>query len=142
MFGEFLGKYFVKVVTFFLDRAGICSTASAARCLSASQPRNDPHAISLLLVMAMLTAPCLWFSRAFGGTRVHAWSGPDALAQCPQYMNGTKTNSDSDLWNAMIVPLLPMRYQLRSMQHIYVCHKWTNQYLDGVDGINVGPGED
>ena len=48
---------------------------------------------------------------AFGGTRVHAWSGPDALAACPQYMNGTHTISNSDLWNAMIVPLLPMRYK-------------------------------
>jgi hypothetical protein len=48
---------------------------------------------------------------AFGGTRVHAWSGPDALAQCPQHLNGTASKSDSDLWNAMIVPLLPMRYK-------------------------------
>lgn len=42
-----------------------------------------------------------------------SWSGPDALKQCPQYLPSGVTNSssDSDLWNAMIVPLLKMRYK-------------------------------
>ena len=63
-----------------------------------------------------------------GGTRVEAWSSPDALSQCapaaPEpncsaYPPGV--NSCSVLWNGMIAPILPMRfsavlwYQVRSV---------------------------
>jgi sialate O-acetylesterase len=52
---------------------------------------------------------------AVGGTRVHCWSSSDALRACPQYLppgqaNNTK-GGDSDLWNTMIAPLLPMRFK-------------------------------
>ena len=48
---------------------------------------------------------------AVGGTRVHCWSSEDALKQCPQYLPaGQKGKTgDSDLWNTMIAPLLPLR---------------------------------
>ena len=52
---------------------------------------------------------------AVGGTRVHCWSSADALKACPQYLPaGQKNNTkggDSDLWNTMIAPLLPMRFK-------------------------------
>jgi len=65
-------------------------------------------------------------STNWGGTIVQAWSSPDALAQCNQTdipkgfrvqsipfgekkYAGPNPNQPSVLWNAMIVPLLPMR---------------------------------
>ena len=73
---------------------------------------------------------------AFGGTRVHSWSSPDALSHCNQsasYLSsatslrsssaqsanaslgtgnrdgkGEGADGDSNLWNAMINPFLPM----------------------------------
>jgi hypothetical protein len=56
---------------------------------------------------------------AVGGTRVHCWSSPDALKACPQYLppgqasnqTAARARGDSDLWNTMIAPLLPMRFK-------------------------------
>jgi sialate O-acetylesterase len=49
---------------------------------------------------------------AVGGTRIHAWSSADALRSCPQYEPANKTSpSNSDLWNTMVAPLLPMRFK-------------------------------
>eukprot|EP00118_Oscarella_pearsei_P024898 m.307063 g.307063 ORF g.307063 m.307063 type:complete len:497 (+) comp41859_c0_seq1:921-2411(+) len=59
-------------------------------------------------------------SNNWGGTPVQSWSGPDALAKCNQtagileekeIIPGTETlvGANSNLWNAMIVPYLPMR---------------------------------
>jgi sialate O-acetylesterase len=47
---------------------------------------------------------------AWGGTRVEAWSSPDALDVCfPEGPSpGTGQNGASVLWNAMIHPFLPM----------------------------------
>jgi len=51
-------------------------------------------------------------SSNWGGTPVEAWSSPDALAKCktriPRAISGPNPNTPSVLWNAMIVPLLPM----------------------------------
>jgi len=46
----------------------------------------------------------------WGGTPVQAWSSPDALKKCPQksLVYGAGPNDPSNLWNAMIVPILPM----------------------------------
>jgi len=49
----------------------------------------------------------------WGGTRIEAWSSPDALRVCfgdDQSSNGPESdpNDASALWNAMINPLLPM----------------------------------
>jgi sialate O-acetylesterase len=51
---------------------------------------------------------------AVGGTRIHCWSSPDALKECPQYLpsgSNATGKGDSDLWNTMIYPLLPMRFK-------------------------------
>jgi sialate O-acetylesterase len=71
-------------------------------------------------------------SSNWGGTIIQAWSSPIALAECPQtasstltvydkvaqspdlyadqkYESGPSANSDSVLWNAMIVPFLQMK---------------------------------
>ena len=48
---------------------------------------------------------------AVGGTRIHCWSSAEALHECPQYLNGTTSPTDSNLWNTMIAPLLPMRFR-------------------------------
>ena len=56
---------------------------------------------------------------AVGGTRVHCWSSPDALKTCPQYLPPGQANNrtaarargDSDIWNTMVYPLLPMRFK-------------------------------
>jgi sialate O-acetylesterase len=58
-----------------------------------------------------LQVPIGLFSDNWGGTIVQAWSSPDALKQCPasgvvEYVGGP--NDPSNLWNAMIVPILPM----------------------------------
>jgi len=55
-----------------------------------------------------------------GGTYVQAWSSSDALAKCPtqtlpaivdntQEERQANPNQPSVLWNAMVVPFLPMR---------------------------------
>jgi hypothetical protein len=46
---------------------------------------------------------------AVGGTRVHNWSGPRALAQCNQ--SGAAPGTSSRLWNGMITPVLKMRFR-------------------------------
>ena len=46
-----------------------------------------------------------------GGTRIHCRSSAEALHECPQYLNGTTSPTDSNLWNTMIAPLLPMRFK-------------------------------
>ncbi|XP_057294535.1 sialate O-acetylesterase-like [Hydractinia symbiolongicarpus] len=43
-------------------------------------------------------------SSNFGGTRIEAWSSPDMLARCNASSNNE--NSASQLWNAMVYPLL------------------------------------
>jgi sialate O-acetylesterase len=51
---------------------------------------------------------------AVGGTRIHCWSSADAIKTCPQYLPANTTSpsaGDSDLWNTMIYPLLPMRFK-------------------------------
>jgi len=68
----------------------------------------------------------------WGGTRVEAWSSPDALKKCPGDFNEFEQpenpadpprpmldagdrpgqNNASVLWNAMIYPLLPMRFKM------------------------------
>jgi len=47
-------------------------------------------------------------SSNWGGTRVQAWMSPDALAKCKTNSLPKDPNDPSVLWNAMIVPLLPM----------------------------------
>jgi len=46
-------------------------------------------------------------STNWGGTIIQAWSSPSVLSQCG--IKPTGPNDLSQLWNAMIVPLLPMR---------------------------------
>jgi len=49
------------------------------------------------------------FSDNWGGTIVQAWSSPDALKVCPTSLTPVGgPNDPSNLWNAMIVPILPM----------------------------------
>lgn len=58
-------------------------------------------------------------SSNWGGTYVQAWSSPIALSKCNssesvvsqtlEKGNAPNPNTPSVLWNAMIVPLLPMR---------------------------------
>jgi sialate O-acetylesterase len=63
----------------------------------------------------------------WGGTRVEAWSSPDALAKCPSaeeedaavdssdaaiLFNDPDPNNSSVLFNGMIAPILPMRFKL------------------------------
>eukprot|EP01102_Stenamoeba_stenopodia_P007032 TRINITY_DN1964_c0_g1_i2.p1 TRINITY_DN1964_c0_g1~~TRINITY_DN1964_c0_g1_i2.p1 ORF type:complete len:561 (+),score=125.97 TRINITY_DN1964_c0_g1_i2:142-1683(+) len=52
------------------------------------------------------------FSSNWGGTVVQAWSSSDAIDACDSSVdpyNPPDPNRDNVLWNAMIVPLLPMR---------------------------------
>jgi len=57
-----------------------------------------------------LKVPIGLFSDNWGGTPVQAWSSPDALKVCPTTavtpIGGP--NDPSNLWNAMILPILPM----------------------------------
>uniref|UniRef100_A0A6B2L341 Sialate O-acetylesterase domain-containing protein n=1 Tax=Arcella intermedia TaxID=1963864 RepID=A0A6B2L341_9EUKA len=57
-----------------------------------------------------LQVPLGLFSSNWGGTPVEAWSSPDALAKCPvkesEQLGGP--GDKSQLWNAMIVPILQM----------------------------------
>jgi sialate O-acetylesterase len=56
------------------------------------------------------SVPLGLITSAVGGTRIHCWSSPDALGQCPQYLPPRAVSSgDSDLFNSMIAPLLSMR---------------------------------
>ena len=57
------------------------------------------------------SVPLGLITSAVGGTRIHCWSSRDALGQCPQYLPppSNASGSDSDLFNTMIAPLLPMR---------------------------------
>jgi sialate O-acetylesterase len=52
------------------------------------------------------------FSDNWGGTIVQAWSSPEALKVCPATSSDETSvggpNDPSNLWNAMIVPILPM----------------------------------
>jgi len=54
-----------------------------------------------------LNVPIGLFSDNWGGTIVQAWSSPDALKVCPT-TDILGPNDPSNLWNAMIVPILPM----------------------------------
>jgi sialate O-acetylesterase len=56
-----------------------------------------------------LRIPIGLFSDNWGGTIVQAWSSPDALKVCPTTADTPGgPNDPSNLWNAMIVPVLPM----------------------------------
>jgi sialate O-acetylesterase len=63
------------------------------------------------------TIPIGVVSSNWGGTIIQAWSSPEALSACPDAAGQSKSlatrqinpNQNSVLWNAMIVPLLPMR---------------------------------
>jgi len=56
-----------------------------------------------------LHVPIGLFSDNWGGTPVQAWSSPDALKLCPTSVVSVGGPGDpSNLWNAMIVPILPM----------------------------------
>ena len=52
---------------------------------------------------------------AYGGTRIHQWSSPEALSLCNQTAAATRAGAgagasdDSVHWNAMMVPYLDMR---------------------------------
>jgi len=77
------------------------------------------------------------YSDNWGGTPVESWSSPDALSKCPKVEKRvlpepgvTGPNDPSQLWNAMIVPILPMSikgatwYQGESntgQQNYYAC---------------------
>jgi sialate O-acetylesterase len=66
-----------------------------------------------------LRVPIGLVSTNWGGTYVQAWSSPDALSKCKGAseenkntrvaFDGPNPNQPSVLWNAMVVPLLPMR---------------------------------
>jgi len=63
-----------------------------------------------------LNVPIGLVSSNWGGTIIQAWSSPHALSQCSASDEETAAikgiggpNDPSQLWNAMIVPLLPMR---------------------------------
>jgi len=74
-----------------------------------------------------IKVPLGLLSSNWGGTLVQAWSGPDALAKCKQPETFDEPNdtdlfgdqisadpspgTDSVLYNAMIVPILPMRFK-------------------------------
>jgi sialate O-acetylesterase len=60
-----------------------------------------------------LQVPIGLISSNWGGTYIQAWSSPDALAKCnitekPNPAAGPNPNQPSVLYNAMIVPFLPM----------------------------------
>jgi len=56
-----------------------------------------------------LKVPLGLFSDNWGGTIVQAWSSPEALSKCNVSVQvEAPPNDKSDLWNAMIVPILPM----------------------------------
>jgi len=61
----------------------------------------------------VIKVPIGLISDNWGGTPVQAWSSPDALTKCTQSAvkrsaESTGPDSPSQLWNAMIVPVLPM----------------------------------
>jgi len=85
-----------------------------------------------------MKVPLGLFSDNWGGTPVQAWSSPDALSKCHALEKRaqlpesevTGPNDPSQLWNAMIVPILPMTikgatwYQGESntgQQNYYAC---------------------
>jgi len=102
-----------------------CSPATPCRCVVASASTvgvgdwNEFSAACWFFgknLYDKLQIPIGLMSNNWGGTIVQAWSSPEALKKCTpkeerylqKYVPQAGPNDPSTLWNAMIIPVLPM----------------------------------
>jgi len=68
-------------------------------------------------VAALRSVPLGLVRSSWGGTKILRWSGPDAMAQCPQTSKPHGRGLPSDLFSNMIYPLMRLRFSAIVWMH-------------------------
>jgi len=68
-------------------------------------------------VPALRNVPLGLVRSSWGGTKILRWSGPDAMAQCPQTSKPHGRGLPSDLFSNMIYPLMRLRFSAIVWMH-------------------------